>query len=107
MEENLGVLQENMGCRSAATQHAASRRPAVVMLVGDIMVMAGRSRPLMGNDYGWSNLSTVRDTRDLGVGLDLCLGLRRGSRSVGSDGASACRCDAHRAGERHHHHSHK
>ena len=45
MEENLGVLQKNMRGRSAATEHAASRRPAMVMLVRAIVAMTGRRPP--------------------------------------------------------------
>ena len=47
IEENLGVLQKNMGCRSAATEHAAASRPAMIMLVRAVMLIAGRFRPLM------------------------------------------------------------
>lgn len=102
MEENLGVLQKNMRGRSAATEHAASRRPAMVMLVRAIVAMTGRRpRPLMRNSDDRQDLGTIRE-----LGLDLGLGLHRSSRSAGRAGAGACRRRARKAGERQHHHSH-
>ena len=101
MEENLGVLQKNMRGRSAATEHAASRRPAMVMLVRAIVAMTGRPHPLMRNSDDRQNLGTIRE-----LGLDLGLGLHRSSRSAGRAGAGACRRRARKAGERQHHHSH-
>jgi hypothetical protein len=72
----------------------------MIMLVRDIVVMAGRSCPLMCDNGDRYSLGAIRE-----LGLDLDLGLRWRSRSAGSDGV--CRCDARKAGERQHHHSHK
>lgn len=69
--------------RSAATEHAASSRPAMVMLVRAVVVMAGRYRPLMQDDGNRYSLGTLRDAGNLGVGPGLGLGLRRGSRNAG------------------------
>jgi hypothetical protein len=88
-----------MGRRGAATEHAASSHPAMIVLMRDIMVVAGRSRPLMEGNGDRFSLRAICD-----FGLDLGLGLRRRSRNTGSRGAGACRCRAHETGEGQHHH---
>ena len=80
----------------------------MIMLVRAIMVIAGRSRPLMRDNGDRCSLGTIRDVGlDLSPGLDLGWDQRWRSRSAGRAGAGACRRGARKAGERQHHHGHK